>query len=354
MFRFLRALTQSPDGLLHMPTLDVFNNDAFSVRSLTAAILKAPYQPGRLGQLKLFAESGITTTTAQVEEQDGQLSLIPTSPRGGPADTLGNSKRTMRAFNVPHLARESTIIADQVQGIRAFASENELQTVQQLVDQRLATLRAMHEVTLEHLRIGALKGLIVDADGSTPIYNLFTEFGVSQQTHPFNFASSSLDVRGECIAVLREIEDELGGSTYTNARAFCSATFFDALVGHANVKQAFKYQEGQVLREDLRRGFTFGGITFEEYRGKVGNIDFIPDDEAYCFPEGAQTVKGPLFQTWFAPADFEETVNTIGLPVYAKQARDPEFQRWVKLHSQSNPLPICLRPRAVVKLTIGS
>src|SRR5262245_34691996 len=103
-----------------MPTLDVFNNDAFSLRSLTAAILKAPYKPGRLGELGLFSESGITTTTVQVEEQDGQLTLIPTTPRGGPSDAIGGTLRTMRAFTVPHLQRESTIIADQVQGVRAF------------------------------------------------------------------------------------------------------------------------------------------------------------------------------------------------------------------------------------------
>jgi hypothetical protein len=334
-----------------MPTLDVFSGDAFSLRSLTAAILKAPYKPGRLGEMGHFSESGITTTTAQVEEQDGQLSLIPTSPRGGPSDTLGTSARRMRAFSVPHLQRESTIVADEVQGVRAFGSESDTQTVQGLVDQRLATLRQMHEVTLEHLRIGALKGLIKDADGSTTIYNLFTEFGVSQQTQDFNFTTTTLDVRDVCVAVLRAMEDELGGSTYSGAHAFCSPGWFDALIGHKAVKDSFKYQEGQVLRSDLRRGFTFGGITFEEYRGSVGGIDFIEANVAYCFPEGAQTVKGPLFQTWFAPADFEETVNTLGLPIYAKQARDQEFQRWVKLHSQSNPLPICLRPRSVIKLT---
>jgi hypothetical protein len=47
-----------------------------------------------------------------------------------------------------------------------------------------------------------------------------------------------------------------------------------------------------------------------------------------------------------------ETVNTIGLPIYAKQAPDPSgFNRFVQLHSQSNPLPLCLIPRAVVKAT---
>ncbi len=212
-------------------------------------------------------------------------------------------------------------------------------------------LRSFHEATLEHLRIGAVKGIIYDSDGSSVLYNLFTEFGVSQQTQNFAFSTTTLDVRSICILVLRAIESELGGSTYSGARALCSSGFFDSLVGHDLVKESFRYQEGQVLRSDLRRGFQFGGITFEEYRGSVGGVDFIPANTAYVIPEDVLTEQGPLFQTWFAPADFEESVNTIGLPLYAKQARDPEFQRWVKVHSQSNPLPICLRPRAVIKLT---
>ena len=49
------------------------------------------------------------------------------------------------------------------------------------------------------------------------------------------------------------------------------------------------------------------------------------------------------------PADFVETANTIGLPRYAKQAVDQQFARWVMLHVQSNPLPICTRPRVLIK-----
>jgi hypothetical protein len=61
-----------------------------------------------------------------------------------------------------------------------------------------------------------------------------------------------------------------------------------------------------------------------------------------------------IFRTYNAPADFLETVNTVGLPIYAKTSVDPEFQRWVKIHSQSNPLTLCLRPRAIVKLSLGT
>ena len=57
-----------------MPTLDVFNQDAFSLMSLTAAINKAPYKPSRIGQLGLFGEQRISTTQVMVEELVAGLS----------------------------------------------------------------------------------------------------------------------------------------------------------------------------------------------------------------------------------------------------------------------------------------
>jgi len=329
--------------------IDVFRGDAFSLVSLTDAILNAPFKPGRIGQLGLFRSGGIVNTTAVVELKDGRLELIPISPRGGPATTIGQQKRIARSFLVPHLEKESVIKADEVQGVRAFGSEDASATVQAIVNERLADLRAMHEVTLEHLRIGAIKGQILDADGSTVIYDLFTEFGVSQQVYSIALLDSSADIRNEAVAIQRLVETELGNESVSGYRAFCGADFFDQLVAHAEVKRSFTVSEGQVLRQDLRKGFDFGGITWEEYRGRVSGVDFVDSDEAYVVPEGTG-----LFKTYFAPADFIETVNTVGLPIYAKLVEDKELNRSVKVHTQSNPLALCLRPRAVVKLTIGS
>lgn len=327
-----------------MPMLDVFKSDAFSTVSLTDAILKAPHKPGRIGSLGLFRSRGIQNTTAVVEEKDGRLSLIPTSPRGGPASTIGAQKRTARSFVVPHLERESTVMADEVQNVRAFGSENATEAVQALINERLADLRAMHEVTLEHLRVGAIKGQVLDADGVTVLLNLFTEFGVSQQTHDIDIGVES--VRAEAVKIQRLIEAELGAEPISGYRAFCGDTFFDTLIEDATVKEALKYQESRLLRTDLRAGFEFGGIVWENYRGKVGAVDFFPAAKAYVVPEGTG-----IFATYFAPADFIETVNTIGLPMYAKVAIDDQLNRWAKVHSQSNPLSLCLRPRAVVEVT---
>ena len=332
--------------------LDVFKSDLFSFTSLTAAILKAPYKPARIGALGLFRERGIPTTSAAIEEKDGRMSLISPTPRGAPASTIGSQKRTARSFIVPHFERESTVMADEVQNVRAFGSENAADSVQAIVNERLADLRAMHEVTLEHMRAGAVKGIILDADGNT-LFNLFTEFGVSQQTATLD-TDPTTDQKGKLLtdvtAAQRLIEDELGAEPISGYRAFCGKTFFDGLRADASLVEVRKLgdRNAELLTNPTGiRSLNFGGVMWEEYRGKNGATPFIADAEAYLFPEGSS-----IFATYFAPADYVETVNTIGLPLYAKLASDEQLNRWVKVHTQSNPLALCLRPRAVVKLTL--
>ena len=63
-------------------------------------------------------------------------------------------------------------------------------------------------------------------------------------------------------------------------------------------------------------------------------------------PEG---VAG-LFITRFAPADYLDTVNTLGLPYYADS--QPKGRKGVKLEVQSNPLHLCLVPGAIIELKL--
>lgn len=329
-----------------MPTMDIFNNDAFSVASLTKAINEQPHVPGRIGALGLFSEEGIVSTSIQVEKVGEALSLVPAGERGSPAVAVGGDKRQLVSFSAIHLPQRSTILADAVQNVRAFGSETELETVQSVVNQRLAKQRRRLDATIEFQRMGAIKGLIVDADGSTELVNLFTQFGVTQQVQDMDLGGAT-DPRVNAMAAKRKVEDALGNGMYTSLRAFCSAGFFDALISDADIKEAYnRWMDGEFLRNDPRGGFYFGGIYWEEYRGKVGGVDFVADGQAFLVPEGVPD----LFVTSFAPADYMETVNTIGLPYYAKQ-EELRMGKGVDLESQSNPISICTRPRAVVKLT---
>jgi hypothetical protein len=334
-----------------MPTLDIFSNSAFSLTSLTDAINKVPFVPGRLGQLGIFDESGVSTTSVMIEEREGSLSLIETSPRGAPAPQNLHNKRKARSLVVPHIALEDTVLADEVQNVRAFGTENALEGVQNVVNLRLAEMARKHDATLEHLRIGAIKGQVLDADGTSVLYDLFGEFGVTAHTE-FDFDldnASPTDgvLKKKCHDIRRKIEDELGAQPYDHIHAFCGAAFFDDLITHKEIKTAYdRYLDGLFLRQGQARGsFEYAGIIFEEYRGKVGTVDYTDANKAHFFPVG---VPG-LFRQYNAPADFVETVNTLGLPRYAKQAVDQDFGRWVKLHTQSNPLPICTRPKVLIK-----
>ena len=327
------------------------NTPAFSMAALTSAINVIPNRYGRLESLDLFPAKPVRTRQVIVEEQNGVLNLLPTLPPGAPGTVGARGKRNVRSFVIPHIPHDDVVLPEEVQGIRAFGSETEMESVAGVMARHLETMRNKHAITLEHLRMGALKGVILDADGSV-IYDLYDEFGISPAVVSFDLGNASSNVKKKCADVLRHLEDNLKGEFMTGIRVLCSPEFFDALTDHPKVKDAFTYwQQGAVLINDMRAGFTFGGVTFEEYRGQATDVNgtsrrFIAAGEAHAFPMGTVDT----FGTYFAPADFNETANTLGQAIYAKQ-EPRKFDRGTDLHTQSNPLPMCHRPGVLVKLT---
>jgi hypothetical protein len=330
---------------------NLFDNPGFAMASLTAAINLVPNRYGRLEQLGLFPTKPVRTRQIIVEEYAGRLNLLPTRPPGSPGTVGQRGKRTLRSFVIPHIPHDDVVLPEEVQGIRAFGSETEMEAIAGVMARHLDTMRNKHAITLEHLRIGALKGQILDADGST-IYDLYSEFGLTPKTVGFDLANANSDIKGHCYDLLAAVEDGLLGEFMTGVHVLCSPEFFRALTTHKEVKTAYaNWQQGAILINDVRAGFPYAGITFEEYRGQASDAEgtvrrFIAAGEAHAFPIGTVDT----FATYVAPADFNETVNTLGQPLYAKQ-EPRKFDRGTDLHTQSNPLPMCHRPGVLVKLT---
>jgi hypothetical protein len=333
--------------------LDVFKSDVYGVVSLTAAVNKLPYVPSRLGQLNIFKKKGVTTTSIVVEEERGKLFVVPTAARGSNPNVYGGKKRQARSFVVPHVPLIGNVFADDVQNIRAFGSETEVEAVAGLVNDKLSGMRQAMETTQEWMRIGALNGKVLDAD-LTVIYDWFAEFGIAKPTITLDFtANTTRAVKTMCNNVRRMIEDALGMSTYTGIRAICGSTIYDAISGSTEVNHAyFRKDDSSFLRASHVRGeFEYGGVNFEEYRGKIGTAfngdgSFIPPTHIYFYPEGTSDI----FLENYAPANFIETVNTMGKAVYAKQ-RPMDWDMGIELHVQSNPLLVCTRPGVLVECT---
>lgn len=334
-----------------MPALDVFRGDAFNLFEMTDSINRAVYSPGRLSDLGLFEKKGIRTTHFGLERKGRKISLLTSKARGSKGDQYSKGGRAVYNVPVPHIPYDDQVLADEVQNIRSFGSETELQTVAEVVNEHLDDMRQDHEVTHEYHRIGAIKGIVLDGDGTTELLDLFDLFGISQTAVDFVLGTAGTDVKAKVETVRRAIENALGALVYTRLHAFCGDTFWDKLVSHANVKEAYdRWQDGSFLRDTQRSvpggtgGFEYAGVFWENYRGKVGDVDFIPAADCRFVPIG---VKGLFLERW-APADFIETVNTTGLPVYASQ--EPlAHNRGISIHTQSNPLMLCTIPDVLVR-----
>lgn len=329
-----------------MASIDIFNDDAFSMSSLTAAINEAPAVPSRLAALGLFSEEGITTTTVQIEKDGDTLSLVSSGERGAPGQVVVGSKRQMLPFNTIHLPQRSTVKADEIQNLRAFGSETELEAVQTVVNKRLRKHRQRLDATIEYHRIGAVKGQILDADGQSVLADLCKTFGIKQKSIALDFAAANFRV--QCLDIHDAVEDALGLATHTGIRALCGRHFWSVLLSNqAFADSARDAALAAALRGDPREAVEYGGIVWERYRGKVGSIGFVEDEVAYAVPEGVED----LFITRFAPSDHLDAVNTNGLPYYTSQEL-LQHGKGVDIESQSNPINLCTRPGAVIKLTI--
>ncbi|NMX26609.1 major capsid protein [Pseudomonas sp. WS 5406] len=329
-----------------MADIAIFEDDAFSVSSLTAAINEQEYLPGRISSLGLFREEGISTLTVQIEKDGDTLALVPSGERGTSGLVVGGTKRTLIPFNTVHLPERFTIKADEIQGIRAFGTRSELQAVQDVVNKRLAKARRQLDATHEFQRMGALNGQVLDADGKTVLLDIYKSFGVNRQKLPMGLNSPDTELRVKCGEALDMQEEALGSVTSSGSRAMCGKNFWNKLIVHKSVKETYlNTMQATSLRGDAREAFEFGGIVWERYRGKVAGVAFVHDDKALLIPEGVPD----LYISSFAPADYMETVNTQGIPYYSKIEPLP-FNKGVAGEAQSNPLHLCTRPRAQILL----
>jgi hypothetical protein len=334
-----------------MATFDIFNDDAFSVSSLTQTITDLPRLATRIGSSGLFTEQGMPTLGMMVERTGSSLKLVTAQARGSVGEPVKLGGRSLIHLPTVHLPQRGSMLADEVQGIRAFGSETEVEAAVNRFKTKMGVAKSQIDITMEYHRIGAIKGQVLDADGTTVLLDVYDAFGMTQQTKFFILGTAGTKVKQKCIELKRMIQLKLGGRSFTKVRVLCSESFFDDLVGHATVEKAFElYNSNSHARTDQSTsGFEFADVIFEVYAGGIGTTDFIPAGLAYAYPEG---VSG-LFQTWYAPADWMETVNTQGLPYYAKQ-EVMKYNKGVEFESQSNPLNFCSLPEVVIECSAAA
>jgi len=337
-----------------MASMDIFKQDAFSTVTLTDAVQKLDYRPSLLRDMGIFEKQPSRTRSIMIEKKEGTNVLVPVSQRGEPLSDADRIKRDIRNVDTVRLAKGATIYADEVQDIRAFGSETELMGVQQLVAERVESIQGDIELTEENMMLGAVQGIVVDADGSTVIHDWFDFWGIAQPTEiNFDLANATVAALKKNIKNVIRTMTKAGKGAFTPQTeiiALCGDDFFDDLLAHqAYTGSTQNPVEAQRLADEygnLYSAVKFEKITWINYRGTDdGSTVAIDTNQVKFFPKNAKGV----FKHGLAPAEFAPYVNTLGKERYAITIPDRDRNAWVKTELYTYPLFYCTRPELLLR-----
>lgn len=328
-----------------MAGFDIFTNNAFSLTELSGTVDKRDYVPGLLGRLGIFNAKPVRTRSIWIDRTTSGVSLIQTSPLGSAPEQADKRTRDMISLMIPRLYKQDVLSASELDGIRAFGTESELEAVGTEVRDRFDRLNADLALTEEKHRLGAIQGILLDADGST-LYNYYTTFGeAAPATIDFALSTATTDVGLKCLDVKEAMLVAAKGSMMdgTRVHALCGQTFYRQIISHESVAKEWEaWRTSAAVRNlDPFDMFEFGGIVFHNYRGTDdGTTIAIGAKEAKFFPVGSQD----MFEVAYAPYESLGAVGSRGQRVYANIIPDPKRNFFAELELFSYPLHYCKRP----------
>ncbi|MEL7395414.1 MAG: major capsid protein [Pseudomonadota bacterium] len=341
-----------------MSTMDAFAADVFGMMELTGTVNEIDFVPQALATMGIFNGAPKRTTKVFIDRRKKTLSLIANSPRNAPPEEDRQADRSAVTLETTRLARSQKLYATEMQDVRAFGFENDVENAAAKMAELLGDLRAQQELTHEHHRLGAVQGKLLDADGTTVIYDYFAEFGHTEGA-AINFAlgTATTNVIGKFKEVERGMKRSAKGAYTPQTRivGLAGDGFFDQVTAHPNIEKFYLQSlQGTRAAENQRpfSAFDIPGtdVTLINYRGTDDNSAVaIADAECKFFPQNAREV----FEFAMGPDETFNGVNSPGQLLYAERVfereANPGQSTWVDIQTRSFPLFICSRPEVLRK-----
>lgn len=332
--------------------------NGFEVVDRTSELMIIPNEWGLMQQLGVWEGKGVADATVQLEKIVKDAAVLVDKNRGERSTVGKDYTREMRSFFIPHFPHDEYITPRDIQGKRAYGSE-EAESIAPVRARKLERIRKNHAWTMEAARCSTIVTGQGYAPNGTISVNWYDEYGDGIASRPvvdFDLATGTTEVLAKIESVISQCQDNLeSGEIISDILIICSPEFFGSLITHPSVKAAYQYYAS--AQEPLRnrqnggpdaryRDFVHGGVRFVEYRGSFNGARLIPTGEAYAIPSGV----ADAFETFFAPAEKFDLVNTVGEEAYVFEYSDPKGEK-IELQSESNFLNVLRRPMSVIKCT---
>lgn len=355
-----------------------FPNSSRFLADLTGEIQSVPNTYGYISGLNLFRANPITQTTFLMDLTDWDVSLLDAVDRTGrKAETSAPETLKQIAFPMMYFKEVESITPDEIQGVRAAGTANELTTEAVVRARKLMKIRTKFDITREFLFMQALKGKVVDAKGV--LYaDLYKQFGVEKKTVYFDLDNPNADVDAAIEDIRMQMEDEAKTGSVINGEeihVIVDRTFFSKLTKHPKIRDAYLAQQTplawQQITGSLRTGgsdgtqahmntFYYGGVKFVQYNGKFKDkrgkthtlisIDGVGADVGvgHAFPNVSMLGEANnIFEVAYGPCPKMGYANTLGQELYLFEY-EKERDEGIDFEAHSYMLPYCTRPQLLV------
>jgi hypothetical protein len=347
---------------MSMTIRDYFNS--FKNADYVDGITTTPLQYGYINSQNLFNVKS-TAQTAIVFDKDYQTTtLLPQVNRGAHAATQGHERKADTfALKLAYFKHADRITNEDIQGWRTPGSTDE-ETYGNATAEKMGDMRLAWDQTQEYMKLQALKGVFKTPDG-TVMADMYSEFGITQTTIDFLLGTSTTNVD----SIIRQLKttiakNVLNGGAISGVSALVDPVFYDKLISHANVKNAYQFYMAngagnQVLRDDnteymkwgIMDHFTLRGIKFVSYDATF-NLPGGTTEDAFAASSGVAYAEGvkDLFRGYNGPSAKLSEANQPGQELFVRSYIDPRDE-YVEFEMEAAPLYFTTRPASIIKVT---
>lgn len=338
---------------------DYFNS--FKTTEFVEGITQMPLQYGFINSLNLFNVKSTSQTAIVFDRDYSNITLLPQVNRGAKAATQGKERNADTfALSLAYFKHEDRLTGDDVHSHRMVGRTDE-ETIAHATAEKLEDMRRTWDQTQEYMKLQTLKGAFKTPDGAT-VADMYAQFGISQDTSDFLLGTSTTNID----QIIRQLKTKISknvmnGGAISGVRVLVDPLFFDKLISHPNMKNAYQYYVNsgkQLLRDDLTNYMKWGVMDSFAHRG----IEFVSYDATFNLPNGttedafaassgvafAEGVND-LFRGYTGPSAKMSAANQPGQEIFMRTYVDPKDE-YVEFEMEAAPLYFCTRPASVIKV----
>lgn len=322
------------------------------------------------GQIANFVSRNTNSTNITFDLTDKNVIIPQSSQRGVKNFTKGREK-TVKPVSIflDYIREDDNITKNDFLDYRLPGTADQMDTLTAVRMDKLTGLQNNVTQAIEYQKLSAMTGVSKTAYGDT-LFDGYAVTGNTQQSVDFLLGTNTTKVGLKLDqAVQLSASKYRTGAIMPSPIAIVGDTFFDNLITHASVEQA--YEQYASSQEPLRntqvqmqrfgsiRRFFYKSIWIYNYNPIFNILDttesnftttttkVIADNEGYLLP----SVAPDFLRSYWGPS--QKLTKEGGMPLHASEYLSNDEETW-NMTVESAGLHFCTNPDAIVKLTTSN